>query len=72
MSQLVLTSITLRKDMLQSEHKGFRILCEYIYQRRQQGVRRDERASGPDLVDLAIRNQVQLTIVELSIDTLKG
>src|SRR5258708_16004074 len=58
--------------MLQSGYKEFLILCEYMYQRRQQGVKRDERASGPDLINLPIGCQVQIWAVEQSVHAFQG
>ena len=61
------SSIALHKDMLQSEHRRFLILCEYMRQRRQQGVKRDERASGLDLIDFAVGHQVQIAIKQVTV-----
>ena len=55
MSPMVLTTITLYKDMLQSEHKGFLILCEYMRRRRQRGVKRVKWDSGLDLCQVTAR-----------------
>ncbi len=51
-----------------TKHKELLILCEYMCQRRQQGVKRDEWVSDLDFVDPAIGCQVQVGVVELSID----
>ncbi len=45
---LVISSITLDEDMLHYTTQRSPLLCEYVCQRRQQGVKRCERVSGLD------------------------
>ena len=54
------------------EHKEFHILCEYMCQRGQQGMKRCERVSGLDLIDLPIGCQVQIWAVEQSVHAFQG
>ncbi len=57
MSQLVHWSVPLlrrAKMCYNTEYKVFSILCEYMRRRRQRGVKRDERASDLDLIDLSV------------------
>jgi hypothetical protein len=64
-------TITLGKDVLQCQRRRNLLLCEYMCQCRQQGAKRCELISGPDLIDLSVSRQVELLVEQLSIDALQ-
>jgi hypothetical protein len=66
--KISLATITLENVCYNMKHKGFHILCEYVCQRGQQGVKRCERVSGLDLVDLPVGSQVQVWLVQEPVD----